>query len=57
MIRNQDKSINGEYYIGPTYNYLIQQGKKIGIYHIPSCQHHAVGIPEDLQRFLQHAEI
>lgn len=57
MIRNQDKSINGEYYIGPTYNYLIKQGKKIGIYHIPSCQHHAVGIPEDLQRFLQHAEI
>jgi dTDP-glucose pyrophosphorylase len=57
MIANEDRCINGEYYIGPTYNYLIKEGKKIGIYHIPSCQHHAVGVPEDLQRFLKHAEI
>lgn len=44
-------NVNGEFYIAPTYNYLINQGKKIGIYHIPSSQHHAVGIPEDLAKY------
>jgi dTDP-glucose pyrophosphorylase len=55
MVYNKEKSINGEYYIGPSYNSLIKDGKKIGIYHIPSCQHHAVGIPEDLNRYIEYA--
>ena len=57
MIGAKDKSINGEYYIGPTYNYLIEKGCKIGIYHIPNSQHHAIGTPEDLERYLNYASL
>tara|TARA_R110000822_G_scaffold13216_1_gene47073 strand:- start:2608 stop:3333 length:726 start_codon:yes stop_codon:yes gene_type:complete len=54
MIHDNDRAENGEFYIGPTYNYLIQDNKKIGIFHIPNCQHNAVGTPEDLVRFLEN---
>lgn len=54
MIRLQDRASNGEFYIGPTYNYMIEQGKKVGIHHIPNQQHHAVGVPEDLERYLRY---
>jgi len=52
MITKNDRAINGEFYIGPTYNYMIKKGKRVGIYHIPNSQHHAVGVPEDLDRYL-----
>jgi NDP-sugar pyrophosphorylase family protein len=52
MINNDDRAPNGEFYIAPTYNYMIRQNKKVGIYHIPNSQHHAVGVPVDLERFL-----
>jgi len=54
MIANQDRAPNGEFYIGPTYNYMINNGQRVGIYHIPNCQHHAVGVPADLERYLEH---
>ena len=53
MIEKNDTAPNGEFYVGPTYNYLIDSGKNIGIYHIPNYQHNAVGEPEDLERFLR----
>jgi dTDP-glucose pyrophosphorylase len=43
---------NNEFYVGPSYNSLINQNKKIGIYHIPKEQHHAVGTPEDLLKYI-----
>ena len=43
---------NNEYYIGPSYNYMIAAGHKVGIHHIPNSQHHAVGTPEDLETYL-----
>ena len=46
-----DERYNNEFYVGPSYNSLINQGKKIGIYHIPKEQHHAVGTPEDLLKY------
>lgn len=54
MIRHNDRAPNGEFYIAPTYNYLIHRGHKIGIYHIPNEQHHPVGVPVDLERYLQY---
>jgi len=54
MIANQDRAPNGEFYIGPTYNYMIKHGHKVGIYHIPYSQHHAVGVPSDLERYLNY---
>ena len=48
-----DTAPNGEYYVGPTYNYMINDlKKKVGVYHIPNFQHNPVGIPEDLERYI-----
>jgi dTDP-glucose pyrophosphorylase len=54
MIENQDRAPNGEFYIGPTYNYMIRKKLKVGIYHIPNSQHHAVGVPSDLESYLNY---
>ena len=54
MILANEKAKNGEFYIGPTYNYMINRGLKIGIYHIPVEMHHAVGDPEDLLKFINY---
>jgi NDP-sugar pyrophosphorylase family protein len=54
MMADDDRAPNGEFYIAPTYNYMIRAGKEIGIFHIPIEQHHAVGVPIDLERFLKY---
>jgi NDP-sugar pyrophosphorylase family protein len=54
MIQQEDRADNGEFYVGPTYNYIIKEGLDVGIYHIPNEQHHAVGVPEDLERYLEY---
>ena len=54
MIAADDRAPNGEFYIAPTYNYMISIKLKVGIHHIPNEQHHAVGVPVDLERFLRH---
>lgn len=54
MILANDKAKNGEFYIGPSYNYMIKVGLVVGIYHIPVEMHHAVGDPEDLSKFINH---
>ena len=50
MINDKKKSL-GEYYVGPTYNYLIQKGARILTYHLSKFQHNPVGTPEDLQKY------
>jgi len=50
MIKNNMRT-NNEFYIGPSYNQLIKNGKKIGIYHIPKDQHFAVGTKEDVEKY------
>jgi dTDP-glucose pyrophosphorylase len=50
MVKNEER-YNNEFYVAPTYNTLIKQGKKIGVYHIPNDQHNAVGTPEDLIKY------
>lgn len=50
MIQNDDKT-NGEFYVAPTYNYLIKKEYKIGIYIFN--QHFPIGTPEDLNKFLE----
>jgi NDP-sugar pyrophosphorylase family protein len=57
MIEADDRAPNGEFYIAPTYNYMIKSGLKIGIHHIPNEQHHAVGVPVDLERFLNYEKV
>lgn len=52
----QDLKVNGEFYVAPTYNQLIAQGKKIGIKNIGSvgCGMYGLGTPADLTEFLNH---
>lgn len=49
MVMNND-STNGEFYVAPTYNYLIKKGYKVGIYIFN--QHFPIGTPEDLKKYL-----
>ncbi len=53
MIIENDRT-NNEFYICPTYNYLIRSGKKVGIFNIEQSQMHGIGTPEDLTSYLEH---
>lgn len=48
MIDNEEKYV-GEYYVAPTYNYMIEDGKKVlpFFYNL----HHPIGTPEDLVKY------
>lgn len=47
MIKSND-TVNGEFYVGPSYNYLV--GKK-RVYNISTTQHFAVGTLDDINRY------
>lgn len=51
---HRDERVGDEYYIAPTYNYLIRMGKKIINYPISNHAFHGLGIPEDLQQFIKY---
>ena len=53
MIINNDR-VNNEFYTCPVYNYLIREGKKIGIYNIGFSQMHGLGTPGDLEKYLRN---
>ena len=46
--------VNNEFYTCPCYNYLIQEGHKIGVYGIGEEYNGMYGIPKDLEFFLKH---
>tara|TARA_R110002012_G_scaffold234930_1_gene408614 strand:- start:18478 stop:19572 length:1095 start_codon:yes stop_codon:yes gene_type:complete len=51
MVSNEIKSRN-EYYIAPTYNNLIKEGKTITNYHIDKNQYISLGSPEDVTVYI-----
>ena len=51
MIIENDR-VNNEFYTCPTYNYLIDNGKKIGTYMINQDYMNGIGIPEDLENYI-----
>lgn len=52
------KSIaNGEKYISPIYNYMIEKEKNIYISRIDSDKVHVLGTPEELRLFIQQGDI
>lgn len=53
MIKADDR-VNGEFYVAPTYNYLIRNGKTIMPFHIGRVSDSVFGLgtPEDLEIFL-----
>lgn len=48
--------VNNEFYVAPTYNQLIEVGKKIGVFNVGSefKGMYGLGIPADLEKFLAH---
>ncbi|MCX8130431.1 MAG: glycosyltransferase family 2 protein [Clostridia bacterium] len=48
--------VNGEFYVAPAYNEMIDAGMKISYYNIGSEFNgmYGIGIPSDLERFLSH---
>lgn len=56
MIVKNDR-VKNEFYTCPTYNYLINENKKIGIYNIRFEQMHGLGTPEDLKSYLSFSKI
>lgn len=42
--------VNNEYYISPSYNYLIKQGKKINSYTMTKTQYRSLGSPEEINK-------
>lgn len=49
-----DLRVNGEFYVAPAYNELINRGQRVGIHNIGSdgAGMHGLGIPSDLNAFL-----
>jgi dTDP-glucose pyrophosphorylase len=48
MIAQNDR-YNGEFYVAPTYNYMIKGGKKVLPYFFNL--HFPIGVPEDLEKY------
>jgi dTDP-glucose pyrophosphorylase len=50
----RDVRVNGEFYVGPVYNMLIEKGAKIAIHNIGSEANgmYGLGVPSDLALFL-----
>lgn len=48
MIKNEDR-VNGEFYIAPSYNYLIKKGRRVMPFFYN--MHYPVGTPEDLKEY------
>lgn len=51
MIVRNDR-VNNEFYTCPVYNYMIDNGLKIGVYEIKNSDMHGLGTPEDLKKYL-----
>lgn len=51
MIIENDRT-NNEFYICPTYNYMIRSRKKVGIFNVNQSKMHGLGTPEDLKKYL-----
>lgn len=47
-----NERVNGEFYVAPTYNYMIAAGKAIGVFKIPPHSMFGLGTPEDLAHYL-----
>lgn len=50
----QDLRVNGEFYVAPVYNSLIERGATIGVYNIGAegAGMYGLGIPSDLELFV-----
>ena len=58
MIKADDR-VNGEFYVAPTYNYLIKNKRIVQPFHIGRVSDSVFGLgtPEDLENFLQNTSV
>jgi NDP-sugar pyrophosphorylase family protein len=56
LMRESGDSVNGEYYVAPSYNHLISGGNKISTYDLGSINSlmHGMGTPKDYETFLRN---
>jgi NDP-sugar pyrophosphorylase family protein len=56
-IESEELLVNNEYYVAPSYCYLVLKGLSIGVYSVGDHGDavHGLGTPEDLSAFLNHA--
>lgn len=52
MVAANDR-VNGEFYLAPTYNYMIEQGQKLSYFNVGEIglEVHGLGTPEDFSKF------
>ncbi len=52
----RDLRVNGEFYVAPVYNLLIEEGSRIAIHDVGAVGNgmHGLGTPGDLEAFLAH---
>jgi dTDP-glucose pyrophosphorylase len=55
-MREAHDTVNGEYYVAPSYNHLISRGHRILTYDLGpiTATMHGMGIPVDYEAFLRH---
>lgn len=54
---SDDVRINGEYYLSPSYNYLIQEGKCIRTYKMNETEFYSLGSPEEISNSLTRKQL
>lgn len=54
-MRQANDTVNGEYYVGPSFNHLIARDHVIGVHHLGpiATVMHGLGIPRDYEEFLE----
>ena len=52
----RDLRVNGEFYVAPVYNLLIEEGRRIAVHNVGGVGDgmHGLGTPDDLEAFLAH---
>lgn len=51
--KKEENMVNGEKYIAPLYNYLLEKGGEVYISNISPDKVHVLGTPEELENFLR----
>jgi hypothetical protein len=51
--------VNGEFYVAPTYNWMIERGGAVGYFNVGSegAGMHGLGTPADLAAFVASARV
>lgn len=59
LMKKADFKVNGEFYVAPSYTFLINQGGRVATHNAGNVEQdvHGLGTPEDLEIFLQNSNL